>query len=126
MKLYLNIGMNISPVQWPLGAALKRTNSASECRRMVRVILGNFMDWRGDEVVHPLPQDYVLGEDTYVCELDWQATMSEVPQAIRLLSLVLNQDCIAVRDENGNGMLLGPKPWGQFDPAKFLMPSWVV
>lgn len=35
---------------------------------------------------------------------------------------LLAQDCIAVRDETGQGSLVGPKAadWGEFDPAQFL------
>lgn len=47
--------------------------------------------------------------------------MPQLVGEVYLLAIECQQDCIAIRFEDGSGMLVGPHAghWGQFDPASF-------
>lgn len=60
-------------------------------------------------------------EPTLILEID-NIEEEEVIEFVEHLCHALFQDCIAIRDENGNGELIGPKAseWGPFNPDYFL------
>lgn len=52
-------------------------------------------------------------------------SLESVEYLLMELSEYLGQDCIAAKDENGSGRLIGPRAalWVSFDRSKFVLPS---
>lgn len=72
-----------------------------------------------------------------VVVMDWRVAQSQTEQTVvgsahtawneaklHALSVALGQDCIAVKDGNNIGHLIGPKAdaWGPFNPAYWINP----
>lgn len=60
-------------------------------------------------------------EPTIVAVVEPRDTGTAITARIESLSRVLSQDCIAVRNAAGDGVLIGPKAaeWGEFNPEYF-------
>jgi len=59
-------------------------------------------------------------EATLVARCELAPFHNDAAAQVTCLCDDLDQDCIAVLGEDGRGELVGPRPWGEFNPAFFL------
>lgn len=114
MRTKLNVGME----RWthePL-SAIQVISALKDCGMSVK-------DWKV-EIAYYQQEGMVkeVKEATWVGEVEVMGSYQTVKSAINRAAQVLDQECIAVKFEDGEGELIGPmaEMWGEFEGAFFI------